>query len=165
MLLLDSDVLFFDQPRELLRRIEDPCYLLNSVNPDVASAYTVAPAEVHERFNFDLRPLFNSGLGLIHRDSLRLEWIEEFLGLSGVLGHFWRIEQTLFALCSFRFGAELLPDEYAVRLEASSTGKCCKHYVGAIRRHMYDSGLPRLVQAGFLKAVSPAYAAEAPLPS
>jgi len=39
MLLLDSDVLFFREPIELLRRIEDPNYLKNTANADVASAY------------------------------------------------------------------------------------------------------------------------------
>jgi hypothetical protein len=50
----------------------------------------------------------NSGLGLTHRDSIR--WDEEFLALPDILnGHFWRIEQTPFALCSSRHGVELLP--------------------------------------------------------
>ncbi len=43
MLLFDSDLLFFDAPRELLRRIDDPSYSMNSVNEDVATAYTVDP--------------------------------------------------------------------------------------------------------------------------
>ena len=59
---------------------------------------------------------FNSGLGVIHRDSLKLEWIEEFLEFPGILGHFWRIEQTLFALCS-AVRCELLPPEYRVALD------------------------------------------------
>src|SRR5207249_8020841 len=64
----------------------------------------------------DLHPMVNSGLGLVHRESMRFEWLEEFLALPGILqGHFWRIEQTLFALCSSRFGVELLPDEYTLQ--------------------------------------------------
>src|SRR5665213_443165 len=46
MMLLDSDILFFAEPAELLRRIEDPKYKLNSVNPDISSAYTVEPEAV-----------------------------------------------------------------------------------------------------------------------
>lgn len=153
MLLIDSDILFFSEPTELLRRIEDPAYRFNSVNADVASAYTVDPATVEERFGFQLRPLFNSGLGLIHRESLRLEWIEEFLALPGILDHFWRIEQTLFALCSFRYGAQLLPEEYRVALTGATTASC-KHYVGSIRHHMYGDGIPKLIRKGFLRAQS-----------
>lgn len=153
MLLLDSDILFFREPVELLRRIDDPAYQLNSVNADVASAYTVDPVDVRNRFGFELGPCFNSGFGLIHRDSLQLEWIEDFLSLPGVHGHFWRIEQTLFALCSFRSGAELLPEEYRVRIDAS-LAVSCKHYVGAIRHHMYGSGIRHLVRSGFLKSIA-----------
>ncbi len=153
ILLVDSDVLFFSEPTELLRRIETPGYRMNSVNADVASAYTVQPADVRERFGFELGPDFNSGLGLIHGDSLRLEWIEEFLSLPGIIGHFWRIEQTLFALCSFRYGAELLPEEYRVQFNGETAGSC-KHYVGPIRHHMYRSGIRKLVQAGFLRSMA-----------
>ncbi len=150
MLLIDSDILFFAEPSDLLRRIEDPGYRLNSVNADVQSAYTVDPATVKQTLGFEMGPRFNSGLGLIHRDSLRLDWIEEFLALPGILDHFWRIEQTLFALCSFRFGSELLPDEYRVQLEGETRGSC-RHYIGAIRHLMYGQGMSRLVRSGFLK--------------
>ncbi len=153
MLLMDSDILFFSAPEELLSRIENPEYRLNTVNPDAASAYTVDPAEVKARFGFELGPCFNSGLGLIHNDSMRLDWIEEFLSLPGVEGHFWRIEQTLFALCSFRYGAELLPEEYRVRFDGRVAASC-KHYVGQIRHHLYGSGIRHLVKKGFLKTMA-----------
>ena len=150
MLLLDSDVLFFREPTELLRRIEDPGYVLNTVNGDVASAYTVEPVAAKERAGVDLIPRFNSGLGLIHKASLRLDWLEEFLALPGILGHFWRIEQTLFALCSGRFGCELLPPEYDVKLDGQAVGPC-RHYVGAVRQELYREGIARLVRGGFLR--------------
>jgi hypothetical protein len=144
MLLVDSDVLFFSEPTELLRRIEDSEYMKNSVNPDVASAYTVDPALVKQQFGVELIPRFNSGLGLIHRDSLNLDWIEEFLGLPGIIGNFWRIEQTLYALCSSRFGVELLPAVYDVFLNGSVGDRPSRHYVGAIRHLMYSEGIRKL---------------------
>jgi len=149
-LLLDSDVLFFDQPAELLRRIEDSSYRLNSVNADVASAFTVEPAEVKKALGLDMPQRFNSGLGLIHGDSMRFDWIEEFLTLPGIEGHFWRIEQTIYALCSARFGVELLPDDYSVRLSGETADRPCRHYVGAIRHLMYGEGMRRLASRGFL---------------
>jgi hypothetical protein len=151
MLLLDSDILFFAEPEGLLRRIEDPKYLRNAVNEDVASAYTVDPKTVRQVLGFDLQPRFNSGLGLIHRDSLNLDWMESFLELPGILGHFWRIEQTLFALCSSKHGVEFLPDPYRVRLEGASANLPCRHYVGSIRPLMYGEGMRKLVRSGFLK--------------
>jgi hypothetical protein len=93
----------------------------------------------------------NSGLGLVHRDSVRWDWTEEFLALPGILaGHFWRIEQTLYALCSSRYGVELLPDEYTLRLEPGIGARCFIHYNGTIRHLMYGEGMARLVKDGFL---------------
>jgi hypothetical protein len=144
MLLLDSDVLFFDKPTELLRRIENDAYRLNSVNCDLESAYTVLPVAAREHCGVELVGQFNSGLGLIHRDSLRLDWLEEFLGLPGIHSHFWRIEQTLFALCSSRFGVELLPKEYSVFIGRRRATEPVRHYIGQIRHLMYSEGIAAL---------------------
>ena len=151
MLLLDSDVLFFEEPKELLRRIEDTSYRLNSVNADLKPACTVTADEVRSQFGFELVERFNSGLGLIHRDSLRLEWIEEFLGTPGILSHFWRIEQTLFALTSSKFGVELLPSEYRISLKPGLSGCVAKHYVGAVRHLMYGEGIAQLTKSAAYK--------------
>lgn len=152
MLLFDSDLIFFAKPTDLINRLEDPNYHLNSVNGDVASAYTINPAVVQERFGFEVIERFNSGLGLIHKESLNLDWIEEFLTLPDIVGHFWRIEQTLYALCSSKFGTELLPPEYDVHLEGDRGHSASRHYVGAIRHLMYGEGIKLLVKQGFLNA-------------
>ena len=75
------------------------------------------------------------------------------MALPGILdGHFWRIEQTLFALCSSRFGVELLPDEYAVSLKPGLGTRCFRHYIGTIRHLMYGEGIADcLVRNGFFK--------------
>jgi hypothetical protein len=151
LLLLDSDILFFKEPTELLNRIENPDYQLNTLNADVDSAYTVGPEMVKTNIGFDLAARVNSGLGLIHKNSLNLNWIEEFLDLPNIIGHFWRIEQTIYALCSSRFGVELLPPAYDVHLEGSINGSPSRHYVGKIRHLMYSEGIRHLVQNGFLK--------------
>lgn len=150
MLLLDSDVLFFSEPVELLGRIEEESYRRNTVNSDVQSAYTVDPILIKEKFEFELIEKFNSGLGLIHHESMNLEWIEEFLTIPGVIGHHWRIEQTLYALFSCRFGAELLPPKYNVFLTGRLNDQPSRHYVGAIRHEMYREGVKRLQVSGLL---------------
>lgn len=144
MLLLDSDILFYADPAELTRRTEDPEYVLNSVNGDVACAYIVDPEVVLKRCDVKMQERFNSGLGVIHRDSLNLDWIEEFIGLPEIIGHFWRIEQTLYALCSSRFDTELLPPEYDVFFEGPLGDRPVRHYVGAIRHLMCSEGIRRL---------------------
>jgi hypothetical protein len=151
ILQLDSDVLFFAAPVELLRRVEDLSYCKNTVNCDIASAYTVDAATAGREAKVELVERFNAGLGLIHRDSLRLDWIEEFLAIPGIVGHFWRIEQTLFALCSSRFGVQLLPPEYDVYLASGLDDRPSRHYVGAIRHLMYREGMARLVKQGLLR--------------
>lgn len=153
MLLLDSDILFFQEPTALLRRIEDPQYALNTVNGDMANAFTVDPAMVQDKCGFTMIQRFNSGLGLIHKASLNRDWIEEFLSLPNVIGHFWQIEQTLYALCSSRYGGELLPPLYDVHLEGGINGAPSRHYVGKIRHRMYGEGIRQLTNQGFLKAI------------
>lgn len=151
MVLFDSDLLFFDEPAVYLSRLEDGNYRLNAFNADCDSAYTVDAEAVQTRLGFELLARVNSGFGIVHRDSIRLEWIEEFLALPGLTeGHFWRIEQTLYALCSSRYGAELLPQEYEVSLEAGIPPRIFRHYVGAIRHLMYGEGISYLVQERFL---------------
>ena len=151
MVLFDSDLLFFDEPTAYLSRLEDVNYRLNAFNADCDSAYTIDAEVVQTRLGFELLARVNSGFGIVHRDSIRLEWIEEFLALPGLTeGHFWRIEQTLYALCSSRYGAELLPQEYDVRLEAGIPPRIFRHYVGAIRHLMYGEGIAHLVQERFL---------------
>ncbi len=151
MAVFDSDLLFFDEPTAYLTRIEDPAYMLNTFNADTADAYTVDRHAVRPLIGHELVACFNSGLGLAHRNSLRLEWIEEFLSLPGILeGHFWRIEQTLYALCSSRFGVELLPQEYTLNLQPGINGRPFRHYVGGIRHLMYSEGMAYLSRRGLL---------------
>src|SRR5262249_52432395 len=143
---------FFKEPTVLVNAIEDPHYLYNLFNADDCPSYTVEPDAVRELARVELKPLINSGLALIHRPSLRLDWIEEFLQLPSILeGHFWRIEQTLYALCSSRFGVELLPKDYQVRLNKELGTSPCRHYVGVIRHWMYCEGLRSLSKQGILR--------------
>jgi hypothetical protein len=154
MFLFDSDLIFFSEPKELLSRIENIDYKLNTVNGDVSSAYTVEPKVVKEKAGFEMIERFNSGCGLIHKESLNLDWIEEFLSLPDMIGHFWRIEQTMYALCSSKFGTELLPPDYDVHLEGDRGTSDMRHYVGAIRHLMYGEGMRELQKKGFLKELA-----------
>jgi hypothetical protein len=146
LLLLDSDVLFFEFPADLIQRIEDPSYKFNVVNRDTATAYTIS-RECVKSSDFKLIERFNSGLGMIHKSSIQLDWVEEFLGLPGIHSHFWTIEQTLFALLSSRYGVELLPDSYTVSLDKDVPLLQSRHYVGAIRTLFYSQGIRRLVSS------------------
>jgi hypothetical protein len=151
MLSFDSDLLFFSDPEALLAKIDDDSKRRNSFNADCGHGYTVYPHDVAALIGHPLLPNINSGLGLIHRGSIRVDWCEEFLRLPGILeGHFWRIEQTLVALCSSRFGADLLPEQYELYLTKGIGDRPFRHYVGRIRHLMYREGMRRLNQQGFM---------------
>jgi hypothetical protein len=150
MMILDSDVLFFTEPARLLEILETSPR--NSLNRDWRYGYTIDLDAVAPRLDFELPALINSGLGLLHRASLRYDWMEEFLALPDILSHHHKIEQTLIALCSARFGYEMLPAEYDVHVGPRAPGVPSRHYTGPIRHLMYCEGVRDLVRAGFLDA-------------
>lgn len=144
MILFDSDLLFFARPDAFLAYLEDCAPRRNTFNRDVATAYAV-DVDVIRGAGVDVVEEVNSGFGVVHRESMQLDWMEEFLRIPGMPeGHFWRIEQTLFALCAARFGMELLPDEYRVFLKGDVGNRPYRHYVGAVRDRMYAEGMRKL---------------------
>ena len=150
MILLDSDILFFDRPTALLAALDDPTFTLNTLNKDWSDGYTIDLATTRPLLDFECPPRINSGLGLIYKNSLRLDWIEHFLSLPGILSHSHQIEQTLIALCCARFGFQMLPSEYDVRPGPRDPRDPCRHYAGPMRPLMYREGLRELVEKGFL---------------
>lgn len=153
MLSFDSDLLFFKEPTALLEKIEDRLYRKNIFNADCENGYTVEPSAVREEIGHELLPLINSGLGLVHKGSLRADWCEEFLSLPCITGgpFWWNEEQTLIALCSSRFGAELLPEEYTLYLGPGVGNRPFRHYINRIRQQlMYSEGIRALAQQRFL---------------
>lgn len=144
MILFDSDLLFYARPDAFLRHLHDDSQKMNVFNGDVSTAYAVDIPTI-EACGFKILPEINSGFGVVHSESMRLDWMEEFLEIPGIMeGHFWRIEQTLFALCGSRFGAKLLPEDYRVALHGRVRSKPFRHYVGAVRDQMYLEGMRKL---------------------
>jgi hypothetical protein len=148
MMILDSDILFFAEPTRLIEILETSPR--NALNRDWRYGYSIDLDAVAPLLDFTLPPLINSGLGLLHRASLRYEWMEEFLTLPGILSHHHQIEQTLFALCSCRFGFDMLPGEYDVHTGPRAAGVPSRHYTGPIRHLLYGEGVRDLVQTHFL---------------
>ena len=151
MMILDSDILFFSKPAMLLAALEGSAR--NTLNKDWRYGYTIGVDAINQ-LDFDLPPLVNSGLGLIHRESMRLDWVEEFLDLPDIHSHSHQIEQTLIALCSAKFGFSMLPAEYEVYTDALREGAPCRHYAGPMRPLMYREGIRVLCDKGFLTSAS-----------
>jgi hypothetical protein len=153
LVLLDSDILFFGSPSGLLALISDPATTFNTLNKDWRHGYSFETEQVQPLLDFTLPPLINAGLGLIHRGSAPFDWVEEFLVLPGIMSQAHQIEQTLTALCSARFGFQMLPEEYDVHMGPRRPGAPCRHYTGPIRHMMYDEGIRELVRNGFFEAL------------
>jgi hypothetical protein len=151
MLLMDSDILFFSKPEDLLNRIEDEAYQKTSLNRDWAMGYTIEPDQIQNLVEFPIVNRINSGLGLLHKKALDFATYERFLAIPGVIGHHHRIEQTLIALACCRAGFEFLPEAYDVRIDSGNPVNPCKHYTGPIRHLMYREGIRHLVNRSFLR--------------
>jgi hypothetical protein len=158
LLLLDSDVLFFRKPEELVQAGTSPTKV-NLFNRDAGSWYTISHEAANERYGIDLIPELNAGLGVIRRESLPLTMMEYFLGDPDILSEPWLTEQTLQALCGSKVGVRLLPDTYVVSQRPGlTTSEGCllvaKHYAGSIRHRLYEEGMAHLIRTGFLEAQS-----------
>jgi hypothetical protein len=158
LLHLDSDVLFFQSPKELIEAGVSKT-AKNLFNRDKGCWYTVSREAAKMRYAIDLIPELNAGLGLVHRESLTLPMMEEFLADPDILSEPWLTEQTLQALCGSKVGVELLPETYLVSQSAGLTTSkghplVAKHYAGFIRPLLYEEGMTHLTRVGFLEALS-----------
>ncbi|HEY7328473.1 MAG TPA: hypothetical protein VH592_12570 [Gemmataceae bacterium] len=154
LLQLDSDILFFDRPEEILSAVAARTPV-NLFNRDGKNWYTVSPQAAKKRYGITLIEKINAGLGLVRRESLPLAMLEEFLADPDILADPWLTEQTLQALCASKVGGKHLPDTYLVSMEpglATADGRplVAKHYPGFYRPYFYWEGLTNLIRQGFL---------------
>jgi hypothetical protein len=148
MIVLDSDLLFFGYPREILdwtdKNNEESWF-----NEDAAEGSLVSAQEAKEELDVTLWPRVNSGLCLLHKPTIDFEFCDRALAETAILrGPISRVEQTLFALCASRKNhGGLLPTRYEVSLaKHSACDAVARHYVSAVRDRFYGEGLERLGQ-------------------
>jgi hypothetical protein len=144
---LDSDVLFFRPPREIMEWSRGPeprnCWF----NEDLQEACLISAAEAMDDLGVNLWSRVNSGICLIHRAAIDFDFCDHALAVTSILrGKLWRVEQTLFALCASRHGrGGLLPRTYEVSIRRNaSRDVVARHYVGAVRQRFFGEGLRRL---------------------
>lgn len=146
-IVLDSDVLFFRKPQEIVDWAKAPVGRDCWFNEDVQEASLITASEAREELNVKLWSRVNSGLCLLYKPAIDLDFCDRALAVTSILrGHVWRVEQTLFALCASRNGrGGLLPKTYEVTLKRhASKDIIARHYVGAVRDRFYGEGLKRL---------------------
>jgi len=142
----DSDLLFFNHPREILdwvARGADECWF----NEDVKEGALITAAEARSELGIKIWSRVNSGLCLLVKAALDLDLCDRALAQTSILsGHVWRIEQTLLMLCAARHAkGGLLPRTYEVSLgRHAADGAVSRHYVGAVRDRFFGEGLKRL---------------------
>lgn len=153
MIILDTDILFFSKPARLIEATENQELRCNMLNRDWSYGYSIDLEKTKNLLNFNLEPFINSGLGLIHKTSMPFPWVEDFLSLPDIMSHSHRIEQTIIALCSCKFGFMMLAEEYNVYLGKLLPGAPSRHYTGPVRHLMYSEGMRVLTKNGFLKQI------------
>jgi hypothetical protein len=149
-IIVDSDVLFFSRPGEIMDWATGPDTRACWFNEDVQEAALISAAEAREELDVKLWSRVNSGLCLIHKPAIDYELCDRALAFTSILtGQIWRIEQTLFALCASHAGrGGLLPHTYEVSLKRrASPGIIARHYVGKVRDRFYGEGLKRLKES------------------
>lgn len=150
ILLLDSDILFFRRPDEVLDWV-DRGEAESFFNPDFQDAYTITREHAESRWGVKLWPQVNTGLSLLPPSIVDLEWCEKWLGDESIMApeHIaWR-EQTLLALSASRHGrGGLLPESYEVSFNPEiASDAVSRHYVGDMRAQFYAEGIVRVRRA------------------
>jgi hypothetical protein len=148
---LDSDVLFFAPPAELVR-LGDAGPDRVWVNRDAYDMYSATAAQVNDWFGLALPAGVNAGLNLQARDRIDLAFLDGLFAPGRV--PFDRDvfpEQTAVALLGARHGLGYLPPEYEVAVGPAAAGEpggrlVSRHYVSPVREWMYDEGLAYLIR-------------------
>jgi hypothetical protein len=151
-MILDSDILFFASPNDMLERMDHNRLFFMS---DYQDGYVYPRADILARYGVEVMPAFNTGISYLSRDMFNYEFMEKYCGdleQAGLQSHPWA-EQTLFAiLLSRRQGeADRLPDNYAISRKRISRETVSHHFVNDGSRGMfYTQGIRRLRKMGFV---------------
>jgi hypothetical protein len=148
-LLLDSDVLFFRRPTELLANLAEPVSLYS---PDNGFRYCLSPDVLQALLGQQCIANFNPGVVRTSRTVLDLPFVEqclardEFWG-SGTRPHYYA-ELTLWAMQLTTAGAQPLPESYAITPPLDGPLPVSGHYCGGgfPATWFYSRGLPRLAR-------------------
>jgi hypothetical protein len=148
---IDSDLLFFRRPSELLEKASLKSGGGNWFNRDLANAYSFAPDVIQRACQVQIPPRINSGCYVCDTDYLDLPALERWLGqLIAAQPDFYLhyAEQTLTAMAAGASagGARYLSEPYDVAYGKDVATSVSKHYVGHIRHGFELEGLAYLLK-------------------
>ena len=143
VLLLDSDVLFFRRPTELLTHLGNraPCY-----GSDYQNAYSATPEELRQRLGFDIMQAVNAGLVVMPKEVFDLDLVERYFA-TALQPAENRDEQTICAALLSRAGASRLGRAYQISIQSIGTETVTHHFVSdGSRPRFWTHGVPWLLQ-------------------
>jgi len=131
LLQVDSDVLFFSRPDEIIDIVENKnrngCY-----NSDVGNSYTFRPEIIAKYISKPVVDRFNAGLFMHNLDEEFFYFVENVLEKQPEAASSWHLEQTLFAMYVTEKGNFIeLPQYYDLARRERDKGNLIKseHYV------------------------------------
>lgn len=149
---IDSDVLFFGRPAELLDVPGTPLEEF-FFQRDCGDGFSVPVEFARNRLGIELKPRINAGMVLRAREAIHLDRVEAFLEHPEIARESGLMEQTIQALCACEAGkAAHLPESYIISLEPQVPleAAVCRHYAGPSRIWITEEGILRLVRDGIL---------------
>jgi hypothetical protein len=153
VVLLDSDVLFFKRPTQLLAAFSsgNASYLYME---DIENRYCLAIPTITAMVGENCIPRFNPGIAVVPTRATDLQMLERYLERP----EFWHdleqpsyyAELTLWAMLMTAMGATPLPSSYSIDPSPRDRPLAvCGHYCGGprARYHFYTDGIPAVKQA------------------
>ncbi len=153
IVLIDSDILFFQRPSELINCVKrgKPCF-----NSDYQDAYAVPAEELRRRLNINVLSKVNAGLVVLRRVDYDLNFMERYFAcFSSPIRDVNRHEQTLHALLLSRSEAHRLSNSYQISRQRISTTTVSHHFVNdGSRAYFYTKGVRKLKQPVMFTTIS-----------
>lgn len=153
VLMLDSDVLFFRAPHQLVAFVEAGAQDEYLFQRDPVSTYNITKEEAASAFGIQLPECVNTGIAAFPPSLVDFTLCERLLGHSDVRRLTGWIEQTLFALCAGARGrVKYLSSDYLISLERGLDygAMTARHYAGPSRPLLTEEGMPYAAGLGVL---------------
>jgi hypothetical protein len=147
-IVLDSDVIFFKRPREILEWVDsgrEECWF----NEDTKEKYCIPRPQIEKALEMEVWPKVNTGICLMPKSAISLDLSERVVAAFETNAHHPQFfEQTLYAVMASALDrGGLLPETYNINWGyLRAPGSICRHYVGAFKHDLlYIEGAPSLL--------------------
>ncbi|MBB01751.1 MAG: hypothetical protein CMJ47_03810 [Planctomyces sp.] len=141
-ILADSDVLFFQDPREITRQHEG----MNTFLEDHWSSYLIPRSELQQRTGIEIPERINAGFGRLNIYFATLGDIESTIErLPELQNGQFGFDQLLLAILCTKSGLVRVGGEYRM-LPRKEEEAILIHYTSVIRHKMYTDGIPFLAK-------------------